>query len=764
MFFALSKPEGKRTARGKKGRASKGSRLSTQSNLTTASEDIPMIDVNMNGDYTMSAQEPEIVAPSKATKGAKNGTRGKKAAPKSGRKVSTIQQEEIVPGSSFAEPEDDDFEVKVEQKPSQKTTGMKRKSDDMSLDEDLVQAGMHHGHPQSQEPPTKRRATRTCVPGPNAASDPELGTGQHDDSLMTDLESMPAPPPPVSRKTTKGGKRKASSSTRKASATSTASKASLRAAIPDDEEIDAALEADLNRPLTDDEVELEPALIPKGKTRRLTRTRPGSRHVTASTAPVRRTTHASALPVEGDSMTSIDASAKDSQVEAAEQPKAVEIALTAMDHAKQEIIAETDKHIASKAKTRGRPRSTSTKAAKKGKGAREDNLEDKDSESIPHKSSISVEAPQMSEGQQESDQLPETSTRMSGGSVGSLKDEKAVQLDSSTLAPGEALKSSDVEMQDSQANQSRAKKGGKQRSAAAKKLRPNKRGAANNPNNEETVQVEAGDVGRGEPVVVVELTSPDDEQDIGERTLPVETPIKDGPGGKGKGKKPKKRTAAKSKKRDTLPPSEACAVSQVEPGELPSIAARKQDTTTEIPTPADSQGQDDGHKVSVRFPTPPVQATSAQQTPKTVNSPQSSDAENQPPSARPSALRPPLLVQTPSKSQTARVPLAATTPTASPWKRNISRLQTSLPWTSIDIERIFNSPAADKENVPGGGIADSEKGLSSPEKKLTVEEWIRWNAKRGEEKLREDCERLVGKFEGEGVRALKTLEGIVCAD
>jgi len=46
---------------------------------------------------------------------------------------------------------------------------------------------------------------------------------------------------------------------------------------------------------------------------------------------------------------------------------------------------------------------------------------------------------------------------------------------------------------------------------------------------------------------------------------------------------------------------------------------------------------------------------------------------------------------------------------------------------------------------------------------LTVEKWIQFNAQRGEEKLRNECERLVGKFEGEGVRALRTLEGIVCA-
>ena len=53
--------------------------------------------------------------------------------------------------------------------------------------------------------------------------------------------------------------------------------------------------------------------------------------------------------------------------------------------------------------------------------------------------------------------------------------------------------------------------------------------------------------------------------------------------------------------------------------------------------------------------------------------------------------------------------------------------------------------------------------LSSPERKMSVQEWILFNAKSGEERLRRECERLVGRFEGEGVRALKALEGIVCA-
>ena len=84
------------------------------------------------------------------------------------------------------------------------------------------------------------------------------------------------------------------------------------------------------------------------------------------------------------------------------------------------------------------------------------------------------------------------------------------------------------------------------------------------------------------------------------------------------------------------------------------------------------------------------------------------------------------------------------------------------------MEQIFElTPTADKENIPftleqAGEIVKDL--LTSPEKKLTVEQWIQSNAQRGEEKLRNDCERLVGRFEDQGVRALRVLEGIVCVE
>jgi hypothetical protein len=47
---------------------------------------------------------------------------------------------------------------------------------------------------------------------------------------------------------------------------------------------------------------------------------------------------------------------------------------------------------------------------------------------------------------------------------------------------------------------------------------------------------------------------------------------------------------------------------------------------------------------------------------------------------------------------------------------------------------------------------------------MTVEEWIYWHARNGEEKLKRECERLVSQFEKEGARAMRALEGIECID
>ncbi|KAL9014633.1 MAG: hypothetical protein Q9173_000710 [Seirophora scorigena] len=761
MFFAPSESSSEKAARGKKGRPSKAPRLSTQSNLTTAPEGISLVDLHVDEHTAASLQKHQPPENLRTTVGAKKAAKGRKTAPKFKRKASATQPDATIASSSFVEPEDDDFEIKIEQKSGETTTGKKRKSDEMSVDDDPVKAGLKLDHQMHQIPPTKRRPTRSSVSQTTDVAESVMDADQDDDSHMTDVEKLSLPPPPASKKPAKTGKRKASSSVRKASATSTASKASLRAAVPDDAEIDAALEADLNRPLTDDEVELDPPLIQKTKTRRLTKTRPGSRNITASTAPVRRVTRASALPVEDGGMTDIDTTTNDLEKGSVEGTNAVQVALTAMDHAKQEIIAETDTHKASTAKVGSGSPSRVKNTAKDGRQAGRDTYSVNAADTVHQEFLMATANPEALESHQQPEQLPEPNLRESAVSVETLKAEDVPESNTSTVAP--AMTSEDVgtETQDNPVNQNRIKKAGKPRGVAVKKGKAVKKAVVANRDEEDGVPVEAC---RTEPVVLVEFELPDNEGKNDEPMLPVMSPAPESLEGKAKGAKGGKRNTAKSKRSDTMPPTERSSVPQEAEVEVHSITTHHHDAAASTPIPADLQGRKHNQNGSVRSVTPQVQAPSAHQTSTKADSPQSSDAENQPPSARPSALRPPLVVQTPSKNPTALVPLAAITPTVSPSKQNISRLQSALPWISTDFEKLFNTPAADKENLQERGVKDPKQPLSSPEKMLTVEEWIQWNAKRGEEKLRDDCERLVGRFEGEGLRALKTLEGIACAE
>lgn len=106
----------------------------------------------------------------------------------------------------------------------------------------------------------------------------------------------------------------------------------------------------------------------------------------------------------------------------------------------------------------------------------------------------------------------------------------------------------------------------------------------------------------------------------------------------------------------------------------------------------------------------------------------------------------------------------------------IAGLKSSNPWSAADLDTVFiQTPDVGNENVNADmndifGVAVAEKmrngelELTSEVKMMTVEEWIRYNAKVAEERLREECERMVSAFEREGARAMAALEGIECID
>ncbi|KAL8842921.1 MAG: hypothetical protein Q9170_000325 [Blastenia crenularia] len=758
MFFALSASSSKKTARGKKGRPSKNSRISTQSNVTAASEDISMIDVNVNEDNAIIRQTTDPSKISRPIKGAKRAVKGKKPAPRPEQKTSAILQEDTIAGSSFVEPEDDNFEVKVEQSTQQNTSKKKRKSDEMSIDDGLAQAEVQIDGPPPHQPSPKRRAIRSSMLRGNKTDELIAAMTQVGGSHLTHVEDIPSLLLPNTKATKSGGER-ASTSARKVSTTSTASKASLRATLPDEEEINAVLEADLDRPLTDDEaVDAEPTLGWRAKARRLTKTRPASRNVTASIAPVRRATRASALLSDGESITMHDAPRYDEQEQNLEESKAVGIALSAIDYAEKDMIAETNKHTASKAKARGRP-SLSSAARKKGTKPERDNQGIVRLDANPQEHRIINETVRKPTTARTLNQSSEGTYQTSEASVENIKIDNAPKLAESINAPTDVHEDATNGTHGIRGNKTRIKEV-KPRNALAKKGKSSKKEAAAVQLSEDGFHLPMEGADRdnqSNQSVTVDIHMPNDE---GRK----ESPLPEAPKNEGKTTNEGYEKATEREAASNMEPSQALSTEAEQPvGVLPVIMDNHQ-VVAGIATPADSQSLDGGRKTPERPPSSRTPAPSAHETPKRLFSPQSSDAENQPPSARPLALRPPVVNLTPSKTQVAPIAVIATTPIASPSTRNIHRLQTTLPWDSINFDRVFTSPLAEKESTLEWRTKSVEQGLPSPEKKLTVEEWIRWNARRGEEKLREDCEKLVGKFESEGVRALKALEGIVCKE
>ncbi|KAL2267267.1 hypothetical protein VTJ83DRAFT_4544 [Remersonia thermophila] len=180
-------------------------------------------------------------------------------------------------------------------------------------------------------------------------------------------------------------------------------------------------------------------------------------------------------------------------------------------------------------------------------------------------------------------------------------------------------------------------------------------------------------------------------------------------------------------------------------------------------------------------PTPPVVRGSNQPAVLSpAHSPQSSDAENHPPSLQPAANVVAKRVVLAPVGGNSSNPQQTTPQRSSPAKRNIiAGLQSTFAWEPADVDLLFfgSSPAKVRGLLSGGdrdeeeGGEDQENGmarllrlgatLTSAEKKMTVEEWIYHNAGLAEQKLKAECEAMVSAFEREGLRAMKVLEGLV---
>ncbi|KAF2036636.1 inhibitor of apoptosis repeat-containing protein [Setomelanomma holmii] len=102
----------------------------------------------------------------------------------------------------------------------------------------------------------------------------------------------------------------------------------------------------------------------------------------------------------------------------------------------------------------------------------------------------------------------------------------------------------------------------------------------------------------------------------------------------------------------------------------------------------------------------------------------------------------------------------------------------AMAWQPTDVEAFFGSQQdvhglvngimidAGLDDLTTAGTSPEDtraallKGLTDAEKEMTVQEWVLYNAKRGEEKLRMACEQQISAFEAEGKHALEMLHAI----
>jgi hypothetical protein len=110
--------------------------------------------------------------------------------------------------------------------------------------------------------------------------------------------------------------------------------------------------------------------------------------------------------------------------------------------------------------------------------------------------------------------------------------------------------------------------------------------------------------------------------------------------------------------------------------------------------------------------------------------------------------------------------------------READEADNTAAWQPVDMDIFFSSQQEVRGTVNGimvdagldeltvAGTKPEEiqtvllASLTDAEKAMTIEQWVLYNAKRGEEKLRRACEQQVLAFQAEGKRALALMEAI----
>ncbi|TVY39757.1 Protein bir1 [Lachnellula subtilissima] len=710
-FFTLinqvKSPAVKRT---KPKRASKVSRLSTQSQFTVASDALSMTDLPAEeGDSILTTATNAT-----ATQGGRKMGKAKKA-PVKGKKTRTKKTEPVeVEAAPESEPEDAVADAKADAAPKP-TRGRKRKSEE---DHDSTMSAV-----EDAPPPPKRRNTRTQqsmavddsvmqntenvsqqqeVPHKGRKGRATRGSTAMDDSVLSVAES-------VSREQEVPQKGRRGRPSRKAS---TASVAPTRAPIPNDDEIDAALEADLER-MSDEEIPMPPK-----KTTRASK----AGHAMFNTESME--IDEAVIDAELEAMEIDSKPLPKAKGAKAKQPRKVSAKQQAAAKKAAEAQAQAQAEVEAAAAV---IEEEAERSAEEEAAAQQIAVELEQSMSIQHSSPVLQPKKQRAVSRQPARKPVGRATR---GSTLSTNDQDTSMANSVHESATGHADDSGHETDASMASQSTVVRGDTRRGSTMKgRGKGGKKGAKHI---EEIVHQHV------EHSLAVETEEENFYTPAPEASPIIEEPVED---------VTKKAAKPRGRPKKSQTPVPQDSVLEMEDVPEPMQPKTKQ-AKGKAPAPVS------------RSPTPPAR----EMTPS--ESPQSSDAENQPPSSKPSAAT----KKTVTPHSTKRIPLAeTTTPSMSPSKRNIiAGLQTLHPWSSADLDTVF------MKSPNGGNVVMNTKALfgeemktgalASPEKKMSVEEWIHYNAEQAEERLRNECERMVSSFEQQGTRAMRALEGIECLE
>ncbi|ROW04520.1 hypothetical protein VMCG_05029 [Cytospora schulzeri] len=766
-FFSLisSKPAPKKAGQTKAARRSKASRLSIQSFADLASV----------GDVTADIDDSVLTTASNATtasKATKKTTKGKKAATTARARKTRAKKDEAVevpvedkdeleqPGTE--DKDELEQEEAVPPPPSTLTKGRKRASDDV---EDSVVNN-------AEEPAPKKRATKASKARASSATA----------VLQADVEILDAPEPAkkaAAKKTTRkaSGTRKVSArrTTRTMSEDSTVSAAP--AEIPNDAEIDKQLQADLDRPLTDDE------MIPADpETTKTAASRKKQESMQASNqdellAQTEMTDFAMLDPAPAQTTDAqVDAELKTLQdemdVDRKEDTEEIKVPKRGRKPGPRKVSKQTT------------TTATTTKKAKEPAAPVEQ----------PHRRATLED--------EEPDELAETS--VSFGSAGAVMRRSAGQTSVGSVGSNGSSKSAGK----------RGRPAKKSRLSQAAGVEPAVVPAvpepmpepvpepAGKPTVKPTAKPKAKPTAKPAAEPVAGPAPEPEKMDAEPAPAPVEEKKRTSAAKRGR---PPKNSKPSDAAREEPAPVEAPAEEkpkpvqaevQVEPAtiqEKPTeVASTPKIARKPVPAPKDSPFAIRTEKPSIVpsgsqiLPAPPETprhrtspAQSAQQaTVSPSPSPQASDAENRPPTTQPNAagIRPKRIPM--ASLPIHSTPVRQTSPSRglSPSKQSVlgGGLQSAEPWRAVDLDLVFEEFYHDRQEG-GGGEGEGEstaadryfaKGgeLSDRERDMTVEEWIYHNAGQAEQKLKFECESMVMVFEREGVKARETLEGLIVAE